>query len=144
MVTEVMYAYQYLTLCICIFPYADQLVCINRDCTSDEECVTSYEVCSENPVYENETVVRFTCHALFLVNSNTSVTTTSQQCLNDPHSPCPVNCKLSSLPLSDTTTLHDCCCTGNLCNDVKLELNGTGTLICVWSVHICVCHQKKM
>ena len=112
-------------LCVYIFSYTDQLVCLNGMCSiSDEECDTSYEVCEENPVYENETVIRYICHAVFFVDINiSSVITTQRQCLNDPHSHCAKNCTLNQL----LPSVYDCCCTGNLCNDVTVEFNKIGT-----------------
>ena len=90
---------------------------------SNDEC---YEVCEEDSSYENHTETRFTCYAYFNVNTSTnSITRTVQHCWSELDSHCPKDCKLAQF--FPGSSIYDCCCTGNLCNDVILELNGTGT-----------------
>ena len=117
--------------CSNILLYTDELVCLYQTCKNGD-CITQYEVCSEDP---NTPVVRSTCHAVFIVDAETGNVTSTKQCFDDPHSECPEKC----IPEQHgfITGLHDCCCIGNLCNDV----NATGITSCIYmtSVHLSVC-----
>ena len=100
-------------------------MCIYRDCPGDE-CDTKYEVCSENPLFKGLSSQEYTCYAVFTVSTDTdNITAFQQHCFVEEF--CSNKCTLELHP-SDIVTdskIYDCCCTGNLCNNVSLNLTGT-------------------
>jgi len=113
-----------------IFFSIDQLVCIHHNC-DDSICVTGYEVCEENPMNAGREVGLHVCYVSYLPDNGT--VTKVQYCFDDEHSGCTEECVLK---LHGSFPLYDCCCTGQLCNDV--EFNPTGVLF-VYCICLIVC-----
>ena len=99
-------------------------MCVYRNCIGDD-CDTQYEVCSENPAFKNVSTVRYTCNAILIEIADTGNITTTQRCFNDPHSTCPTNCTLTFEQGFTEISLYSCCCVGDLCNNVTLNVTGT-------------------
>ena len=98
-------------------------MCVYRNCTGDD-CDTQYEVCSENPAF-NISTVRYTCSAIFIENADTGNITTYQRCFTDAHSTCPTKCTPTFVQGFTEISLYSCCCVGDLCNNVILNVTGT-------------------
>ena len=113
------------------FSITDDLVCLNQKCTNDVCGPIGYEVCSEHPNFGKLTS-RHICYALFIVNEDTLKS--MYYCFNDEDSHCAEECKPAQ---HLNTTIYDCCCIGNMCNNVTLDLSGL-TLLFVY-VRTCVC-----
>ena len=94
-------------------------------------------MCSENPLYVNTAISQFICYAAFFVNTENGNQLVTRRCFYDPHSYCPEECVpvLHVLFESDSEALYDCCCVGNLCN----QINNTGkTSVCIRIADIAV------
>ena len=62
---------------------------------------------------------------MFVVDADTgNITSTSQHCFVDD-SACPNKCTPKLHTDFQDFQLYNCCCIGNLCNDVSLNLTGT-------------------
>jgi len=108
----------------------DQLVCIHHNC-NDGICVTGYEVCEENPMNADREVGLHVCYVSYLPDNGTI--TTVQYCFDDEYSGCTEECVLK---LQRNYQLYDCCCTGQLCNDVKFNTTG---MLSVYHICLIVC-----
>ena len=101
-------------------------MCVYQQCTIGECDDIKYEVCSENPVYANVTGRHFICHGVFIVNTDTGNYTTGQQCFHERYSFCPKECiPVLRSTLKKNEALYDCCCVGNLCNNVTFNYTGS-------------------
>ena len=109
-------------------------MCAYHTCTNDT-CITGYEVCEENPAYTDREVGRHVCYAVFVLDNDGNLTKIQRQCFDDSHSVCSTECIIREL--KNTPFIHDCCCTGHLCNSV--EFNMTGMLSVCLSVCVCIC-----
>lgn len=96
-------------------------MCINHKCDNDT-CVTGFEVCEENPANVGREVGRHVCYVAFFVGDDGGRVTKTQHCFDDEHSMCHEKCKLERH--TAVLSIYDCCCTGNLCNDVKFNMTG--------------------
>ena len=93
-------------------------MCAYQKCTVGD-CGIRYEVCSENPFYANMATGRHICHAVFVVDIEMGNFTVDQHCFIDSYSHCTEECKPdlhSVVEVKDA--LYDCCCIGNICNNV--------------------------
>lgn len=114
-----------------IYFSTDQLVCAYHTCTNDT-CITGYEVCEENPAYTDREAERHVCFAVFVLDDDGNLTNFQQQCFDDPHSLCSMECAIQQ----DIPLIYDCCCTGHLCNNVEFNMTGSYS-VCLF-VFVCL------
>ena len=93
-------------------------------------------MCSKNPSFPNPE--RHVCYAVIFLKPPSSNYTITQHCFDDIHSTCTSECVPEMH--GGISTIYDCCCIGNVCNDLDFDnFTGTYNILCCPSVCLSVC-----